>query len=539
MKLAETILKYVINALMIAACVMALIGIAVGPVWEVKATVFFNEELADKLSGVISDGSSSENGNSSDTSDSSLSGEEIFKQAIDEMVKDKVKVPVSLKFSNDSFLSSIFDKNGQAVDELIDDMVDEAFGEEFKTEVEKVKKSATKGATKVMVKQAVLDLKNTSEEAGELFKDKTADEILAEAGLTDEELDDKIEVVYDVLTQGKTVAEAADSVTDVVKDVYEKIKDSDLGRQNPDIFNDFEANAEEIKKEVSKVLVALSMVGSGEITVEDIGKIEVTDEMLAEGMNNTVNISGIFDKILLESLKEMLGSDTAPDTKPDENPEDEPDNGSDEEYESVGEIMDVASVNAPVYCGTVFGGAVNFAVGDLINGNNSSDQGGKTDNTDNTDNTDKPAEGEDVYEEIKAMLKTKFKSTVPDEYKDAIVWVMRIIAITILINALVWIYLLAKLIVNTVKGNGDTKIKVATLLGWETGFNLVILPTILFKLFTTENAVSSAIGIPIGEVSKTVGISFASGSVFAFYASIAILGLWIVRKILKAVFKEG
>ena len=61
MRLAAIILKYVINALMIAACIMALAGLAIGPVWEFKATVYFNEELADKLSGIISNGSSSEN----------------------------------------------------------------------------------------------------------------------------------------------------------------------------------------------------------------------------------------------------------------------------------------------------------------------------------------------------------------------------------------------------------------------------------------------------------------------------------------------
>ena len=534
MKLAEKILKYVINALMIAACVMALTGIATGPVWAVKATVFFNEELADRLSNMISDGSSSENSGetSSGTSDGSLSGEEIFRQAIDEMVKDKVKVPVSLKFSNGSFVSSIFDKNGQVVDDLIDGMVDEAFGEEFRAEVEKVKKSATKGATKVMVKQAVLDFKNSSEEASELFKNKTADEILADAGLTGRELDEKIDAVYDVLTQGKTVADAADSVTEVVKEVYDKLKDSDIGRQNPDIFKDIDANAEEIKKEVSKVLVAISMVGSGDITVEDIGKIEVTDEMLAEGMNNTVDLSGIFDKILLESLKGMLGSDAAPDTAP----EDENERSGEVSVGVSGNVSGEVSSNTLACCGvTAFGmlrisaGPASCSVNDLINGKKALNQ---------SSGTDKPAEGEDVYEEIKTMLKTKFKSAVPDEYKEGIVWVMRIIAITILINALVWVYLIVKLVLNTIRGRGDTKIKIVTLFGWETGFNLVVLPTILFRLFTTENAVSSAIGIPIGEISKSVGISFASGSIFAFYATIAVFGLWIVRKILNTVFKE-
>lgn len=540
MRLAAKILKYVINALMIAACVVALAGLAIGPVWELKATVYFNEELADKLSGVVSGGSSSgntenpvngdnENTENNGNSGDSMSGEEIFKQALKEMAKDNVKVPVSLKFANGSFISSLFNNNGQPVDELIDSMVDEAFGEEFKAEVEKVKKSATKGATKVMVKQAVLDIKNSNAQAGEIFKDKSADEILADAGISEEELDNKIETVYDVLTQGKTVEEAAESITDIVKDVYDKISESDFGKQYPDAFKNTDENVEEIKKEISKVLVALSMVGSGEIDLEDFGNIEITDEMLAEGMQNPVNISGILDKILLESVKEMLGSDTAPDTKPDENPEGEPDNDSDEEYESVGGIMDVASANAPVYCGTVFGGTVNFAIGDLINGNNSSNQGGET---------NKPVEGEDVYEEIKAMIKTKFKSLVSDEYKGVAVVIMRVIAVMTLINALVWVYLLVKLVVNTIFGKFGTKIKIATLLGWESGFNLVILPTIAFRLFTTQNPVSSALNIPVSEITKTVGLQFASGAVYGFYATLAIIGLWIVGKILDSVFTE-
>lgn len=536
MRLAAIILKYVINALMIAACIMALAGLAIGPVWEFKATVYFNEELADKLSGIISNGGSSgntgkpvnsksENTENNGNSGDSISGEEIFRQALKEMAKDNVKVPVSLRFANDSFIGSLFNNNGQPVDDLIDSMVDEAFGEEFKAEVEKVKKSATKVATKVMVKQAVLDIKNSNAQAGEIFKDKSADEILADAGISEEEFDNKIETVYDVLTQGKTVEEAAESITDIVKDVYDKIGESDFGKQYPDAFKNTEENVEEIKKEISKVLVALSMVGSGEIDLEDFGNTEITDEMLAGGINNTVDLSGIFDKILLDSIKGILGSsDSAPDTAPEEVPD-----------------------SAPYDDGERFGGIVlngafrtdgGIAAFDVVSDPAESIE--ETESAKESEKTsDNPGEEEDVYEEIKTMIKTKFKSLVSDEYKGVVVVIMRVIAVMILINALVWIYLLVKLIVNTITGKFGTNIKPATLLGWESGFNLVILPTIAFKLFTTENPLSSALNIPVSEIAKTVGLRFASGAVFGFYATLAIVGLWIVGKILNSVFKEN
>ena len=153
--------------------------------------------------------------------------------------------------------------------------------------------------------------------------------------------------------------------------------------------------------------------------------------------------------------------------------------------------------------------------------------------------SDNPGEEEDVYEEIKTMIKTKFKSLVSDEYKGVVVVIMRVIAVMILINALVWLYLLVKLIVNTITGKFGTNIKPATLLGWESGFNLVILPTIAFKLFTTANPLSSALNIPVSEIAKSVGLRFASGAVFGFYATLAIVGLWIVGKILNSVFKEN
>lgn len=536
MRLAAIILKYVINALMIAACIMALAGLAIGPVWEFKATVYFNEELADKLSGIISNGTSSgntgnpvnsksENTENNGNSGDSISGEEIFRQALKEMAKDNVKVPVSLRFANDSFIGSLFNNNGQPVDDLIDSMVDEAFGEEFKAEVEKVKKSATKVATKVMVKQAVLDIKNSNAQAGEIFKDKSADEILADAGISEEEFDNKIETVYDVLTQGKTVEEAAESITDIVKDVYDKIGESDFGKQYPDAFKNTEENVEEIKKEISKVLVALSMVGSGEIDLEDFGNTEITDEMLAGGINNTVDLSGIFDKILLDSIKGILGSsDSAPDTAP----EDVPDSAPYDDGERFGGIVLNGAFRTD-------GGIAAFDVvsdpAESIEETESAKESEKT--------SDNPGEEEDVYEEIKTMIKTKFKSLVSDEYKGVVVVIMRVIAVMILINALVWIYLLVKLIVNTITGKFGTNIKPATLLGWESGFNLVILPTIAFKLFTTENPLSSALNIPVSEIAKTVGLRFASGAVFGFYATLAIVGLWIVGKILNSVFKEN
>lgn len=536
MRLAAIILKYVINALMIAACIMALAGLAIGPVWEFKATVYFNEELADKLSGIISNGSSSGNTGNPVTSESentenngnsgdSISGEEIFRQALKEMAKDNVKVPVSLRFENDSFIGTLFNNNGQPVDDLIDSMVDEAFGEEFKAEVEKVKKSATKVATKVMVKQAVLDIKNSNAQAGEIFKDKSADEILADAGISEEELDNKIETVYDVLTQGKTVEEAAESITDIVKDVYDKIGESDFGKQYPDAFKNTEENVEEIKKEISKVLVALSMVGSGEIDLEDFGNTEITDEMLAGGINNTVDVSGIFDKILLDSIKGILGSsDSAPDTAP----EDVPDSAPYDDGERFGGIVLSGAF-------TTGGGIAAF---DVVS--DSAESIEETESAKESEKTsDNPSEEEDVYEEIKTMIKTKLKSLVSDEYKGVVVVIMRVIAVMILINALVWLYLLVKLIVNTITGKFGTNIKPATLLGWESGFNLVILPTIAFKLFTTENPLSSALNIPVSEIAKTVGLRFASGAVFGFYATLAIVGLWIVGKILNSVFKEN
>lgn len=536
MRLAAIILKYVINALMIAACIMALAGLAIGPVWEFKATVYFNEELADKLSGIISNGTSSgntgnpvnsksENTENNGNSGDSISGEEIFRQALKEMAKDNVKVPVSLRFANDSFIGSLFNNNGQPVDDLIDSMVDEAFGEEFKAEVEKVKKSATKVATKVMVKQAVLDIKNSNAQAGEIFKDKSADEILADASISEEEFDNKIETVYDVLTQGKTVEEAAESITDIVKDVYDKIGESDFGKQYPDAFKNTEENVEEIKKEISKVLVALSMVGSGEIDLEDFGNTEITDEMLAGGINNTVDLSGIFDKILLDSIKGILGSsDSAPDTAP----EDVPDSAPYDDGERFGGIVLSGAF-------TTGGGIAAF---DVVS--DSAESIEETESAKESEKTsDNPSEEEDVYEEIKTMIKTKFKSLVSDEYKGVVVVIMRVIAVMILINALVWLYLLVKLIVNTITGKFGTNIKPATLLGWESGFNLVILPTIAFKLFTTENPLSSALNIPVSEIAKTVGLRFASGAVFGFYATLAIVGLWIVGKILNSVFKEN
>lgn len=536
MRLAAIILKYVINALMIAACIMALAGLAIGPVWEFKATVYFNEELADKLSGIISNGGSSgntgkpvnndsENTENNGNSGDSISGEEIFRQALKEMAKDNVKVPVSLRFANDSFIGSLFNNNGQPVDDLIDSMVDEAFGEEFKAEVEKVKKSATKVATKVMVKQAVLDIKNSNAQAGEIFKDKSADEILADAGISEEEFDNKIETVYDVLTQGKTVEEAAESITDIVKDVYDKIGESDFGKQYPDAFKNTEENVEEIKKEISKVLVALSMVGSGEIDLEDFGNTEITDEMLAGGINNTVDLSGIFDKILLDSIKGILGSS---DSTPDTAPEDVPDSAPYDDGERFGGIV----LNGAFRTG---GGIAAF---DVVS--DSAESIEETESAKESEKTsDNPGEEEDVYEEIKTMIKTKFKSLVSDEYKGVVVVIMRVIAVMILINALVWLYLLVKLIVNTITGKFGTNIKPATLLGWESGFNLVILPTIAFKLFTTENPLSSALNIPVSEIAKTVGLRFASGAVFGFYATLAIVGLWIVGKILNSVFKEN
>lgn len=547
MKSIGKIAMLVLNIAAMAVCVMAIVGYVAGPFWKITATVSVTQEMADKITSVSTGGPSSGGEDSGADTGKTTSGDEMLKSVLDQMVKDKVKLPISLTLTTGNFLNSLTSKDNSPVDGLIDDIVDGALGDEFKKEVDKVKKSATKGTTKAIVKQAVADIKNNNEAFKEKFGDKTVDEVLTEAGVTDEVLDEKTEVIYGALTTDNTVEKATDEIISVVNDIYKIMSESDFGKANPDIFNGEELDTEEVKTEVAKVLVALNMVSDGEAKLDEIDTSSITDEMLEEGLKKTINISGAIDKMILEALKGAFGeggAETPSDDSPIENPKPTP--GDTDEPTGIPDDKSAGVFSAEI-CGYGAGkafaaGLLSIKGGEVAEDRETNPGAGEISGGESANGSD-GAEGdnEDVYAEIATLLKDKLKSSVPEEVKGGLLIAMKVVGVLIALSALVWVYILVKLVVNTLTGRMVTKFKLAIIFGWVPALNLVVLPNLFFRIFSTNNFIVQKLPAEVLSAVKSitdmVNMRFSSGAIYALIAAGALIAVWILRKVFTVVFK--
>ena len=140
-------------------------------------------------------------------------------------------------------------------------------------------------------------------------------------------------------------------------------------------------------------------------------------------------------------------------------------------------------------------------------------------------------DAENTIEEIKASVKQKLKENATDEVKRGVVIAMKAIAVVLFLYMSVWVYLLVKLIVNTVTGKMSTKLKCAVIFGWGPALFLVLIPTIVFKAFTTNNFITQAIFAnniaALESLSEIVTISFSSGTTFALIATVLVIAISI------------
>ena len=113
---------------------------------------------------------------------------------------------------------------------------------------------------------------------------------------------------------------------------------------------------------------------------------------------------------------------------------------------------------------------------------------------------------------------------------------MKVVGGLIVFFAAVWAYLILKLIVNSLTGRMKTKMKLAYMFGWMPGLNLVVIPTVMFRIFTTSNFITQKLFTDLSvieSIGNTLNLSFASGGVFGFYAGVGLIAVAIVRFILK------
>ena len=501
------LVTFVLNIVLAALCCFAVAGYVTGPVWKIEATVKLNQAMVDKIEELMS----------SDTTVDSKP----YVDALREMANDDVKLPVTLSLSSKSIYGSIFAKDNSPVDKLIDEAVDAAFNDKVVAEMEKFKKSATKSVTKVLIKQSFDRLSDNADFKNE-FGNKTTEQLLQEAGVDDKTIDEKIEIVYNALTSNKTIDEASDEIIEVVADVYNIVKNSETGKANPEYFEGIDVYNGELKETVAKTLVYILNVAEGKSDLTDSN--DVTDEMLNENLDKNFDLSSLIDKYLLQLVNKDWNDANISDGS--ENTSEKKEKHGRSAYLAAGS-MNISFKNA--FSGNAFSAdsapesheSVPSSV-ESAGGENAGSESAGGESTGDAENT---------IEEIKASVKQKLKENATDEVKRGVVIAMKAVAVVLFLYMSVWVYLLVKLIVNTVTGKMSTKLKCAVIFGWGPALFLVLIPTIVFKAFTTNNFITQAIFAnniaALESLSEIVTISFSSGTTFALIATVLVIAISI------------
>ena len=501
------LVTFVLNIVLAALCCFAIVGYAAGPVWKIEATVKLNQAMVDKIEELMS-------------SDATIDSKP-YVDALREMANDDVKLPVTLSLSSKSIYGSIFAKDDSPAEKLIDDAVDAAFNDKVVAEMEKFKKSATKSVTKVLIKQS-FDRLSDNEDFKNEFGDKTTEQLLQEAGVDDKTIDEKIETVYSALTSNKTIDEASDKIVEVVADVFNTVKNSKLGETNPEYFEGIDVYNGELKDTVAKTLVYILNVAEGKSDLTDSNG--VTDEMLNENLDKNFDLSSLIDKYLLQLVNKDWNDANISDGT--ENTSEKKEKQGRSAYLAAGS-MNISFKNA--FSGNAF--SADSAPESHESVPSSVESAGSENTSGESAGGESTGDAENTIEEIKASVKQKLKENATDEVKRGVVIAMKAIAVVLFLYMSVWVYLLVKLIVNTVTGKMSTKLKCAVIFGWGPALFLVLIPTIVFKAFTTNNFITQAIFAnniaALESLSEIVTISFSSGTTFALIATVLVIAISI------------
>ena len=504
------LVTFVLNIVLAALCCFAVAGYVTGPVWKIEATVKLNQAMVDKIEELMS-------------SDATVDSKP-YVDALREMANDDVKLPVTLSLSSKSIYGSIFAKDNSPVDKLIDEAVDAAFNDKVVAEMEKFKKSATKSVTKVLIKQS-FDRLSDNEDFKNEFGNKTTEQLLQEAGVDDKTIDEKIEIVYNALTSDKTIDEASDEIVEVVADVYNIVKNSKTGEANPEYFEGIDVYNGELKETVAKTLVYILNVAEGKSDLTDSNG--VTDEMLNDNLDKNFNLSSLIDKYLLQLVNKDWNDANISDGT--ENTSEKIEKHDRSAYLAAGSMnisfKKAFSGNGPTTFNADSASESHESVPSSVESAGSENAGGESAGGEST------GDAENTIEEIKASVKQKLKENATDEVKRGVVIAMKAIAVVLFLYMSVWVYLLVKLIVNTVTGKMSTKLKCAVIFGWGPALFLVLIPTIVFKAFTTNNFITQAIFAnniaALESLSEIVTISFSSGMTFALIATVLVIAISI------------
>lgn len=198
-------IAYILNAVVVLFCVIAISCYFYSPMLDLKIDVKVTQEVADELKKAMTSEDAS-----APTQPGEVSENDVINETLDQLVKDNITLKANITVTTSGLFTAMFDRAAtktsvrKAITDNVDGMLDTV-----SASIDKVVESLSKSMVKTSVKSALSDTVSQYIKDKNLA-DKTVDAVLTDLGLTDDFIDKKTETLTAaLLADGATV----DSVT--------------------------------------------------------------------------------------------------------------------------------------------------------------------------------------------------------------------------------------------------------------------------------------------------------------------------------------
>lgn len=473
---------FICNMVIIGLCLLCIAFYFFMPFWKVSVSVNVNGETLTALMGEDSSSDSSSSDSSTENGDSGESEMDLGAM-LGELGEEGFSISLSITLKTTDILASLSSDATDTVNGIIETNVN-SIVDQLEEPLNKLVKSVVKVATKTVLKESVKE-QIKSAFTGE--DEKTAEEvqqILNDAGLSDEDIDREVDELMDFFEEAPTVEEATDKLVDTLEEFTNNLAQSG-NTELEDMEMDEETKAE-MKESIEEVLNEIAV--DGKIDLDNMTSLFLS---LLEGEEGEGGEGG--------EGSGLGGEENGLDGKGNEL--------EGEENSSIEKMSAISPLSA------------------------SSDS----------------AEQQDAAEELKEKFRTMIMEKIPEDAAESIASAMKYISYVILFTFFTWFYLILKILAKLKRTNNAIKLKLPIWLGWLPYLVLCLLPNSVFSMLANPPAALADMMGPetvetMGKVFSMISIKFTSGSIFSFIVAIAFIFFSLfyygrMRKKLKRVAK--
>ena len=291
------------NLIISVLCVLSIVAYFIMPFWKVELSYTLNADTIEDMMGDMmpensnsdensddensdEEGMSFTDGNqivmlSSDSDEELSSEEEMMKEMVDDIIGEEgITLEIGIELKTADLLGSLTGDSTEAVETMLGNIIDNLVDTIYEPVTEIISKT-TKAVAKQAVKTTVRESIKTA--FGDEKSEEEVNQILTDAGISDEYIDDSLNDIMTKLESGVEVEEISDDVVAMVQDAMGKLED--ISDEYPE-FEDMklsEEDEEDLRAELEEMLTEIANEEG------EINRDEVLADMLLQAMNESEN----------------------------------------------------------------------------------------------------------------------------------------------------------------------------------------------------------------------------------------------------------